>query len=201
MECKNVSLFMHEYLDGDIEAADEQKLRKHLQECEECSEHFRELKRTIAFIQSTSHVSAPANFTEGVMKRLPVERKRAKARRWLQGHPLLTAAAVFFVLMLGGALSSWSNNSEFSVSKQDNVEVKGHTAIVPEGKTVQGDLVVRNGNTRIEGKVNGSVTVINGSNYLASAGEVTGEIRELDQMFEWLWYKMKSTTDNIVHAF
>jgi hypothetical protein len=66
---------------------------------------------------------------------------------------------------------------------------------------VQGDLVVRNGNTRIEGKVNGSVTVINGSNYLASAGEVTGEIRELDQMFEWLWYKMKSTTDNIVHAF
>jgi anti-sigma factor RsiW len=201
MECKNVSLFMHEYLDGDIEAADEQKLRKHLQECEECSEHFRELKRTIAFIQSTSHVSAPTNFTEGVMKRLPVERKRAKARRWLQGHPLLTAAAVFFVLMLGGALSSWSNNSEFSVSKQDNVEVKGHTAIVPEGKTVQGDLVVRNGNTRIEGKVNGSVTVINGSNYLASAGEVTGEIRELDQMFEWLWYKMKSTTDNIVHAF
>lgn len=201
MECKNVSLFMHEYLDGDIEAADEQKLRKHLQECEECSEHFRELKRTIAFIQSTSHVSAPANFTEGVMNRLPVERKRAKARRWLQGHPLLTAAAVFFVLMLGGALSSWSNNSEFSVSKQDNVEVKGHTAIVPEGKTVQGDLVVRNGNTRIEGKVNGSVTVINGSNYLASAGEVTGEIRELDQMFEWLWYKMKSTTDNIVHAF
>ncbi|KYG33768.1 anti-sigma factor family protein [Priestia endophytica] len=201
MECKNVSLFMHEYLDGDIEAADEQKLRKHLQECEECSEHFRELKRTIAFIQSTSHGSAPANFTEGVMKRLPVERKRAKARRWLQGHPLLTAAAVFFVLMLGGALSSWSNNSEFSVSKQDNVEVKGHTAIVPEGKTVQGDLVVRNGNTRIEGKVNGSVTVINGSNYLASAGEVTGEIRELDQMFEWLWYKMKSTTDNIVHAF
>ncbi|KAB2490069.1 anti-sigma factor family protein [Priestia endophytica] len=201
MECKNGSLFMHEYLDGDIEAADEQKLRKHLQECEECSEHFRELKRTIAFIQSTSHVSAPANFTEGVMKRLPVERKRAKARRWLQGHPLLTAAAVFFVLMLGGALSSWSNNSEFSVSKQDNVEVKGHTAIVPEGKTVQGDLVVRNGNTRIEGKVNGSVTVINGSNYLASAGEVTGEIRELDQMFEWLWYKMKSTTDNIVHAF
>jgi hypothetical protein len=61
--------------------------------------------------------------------------------------------------------------------------------------------VVRNGEIKVEGKVNGNVTVINGNQYLASAGQVTGEIQELDQLFEWVWYTIKSNVTNALYVF
>ena len=45
----------------------------------------------------------------------------------------------------------------------------------------------------VEGAVEGDITVINGK-YMASSAVVTGQIEEIDQAFEWLWFKMKSTT-------
>jgi hypothetical protein len=51
---------------------------------------------------------------------------------------------------------------------------------------------VQNGDIRIEGKVIGNVTVINGHEYLASAGSVTGEIEMVNKIFDWLWFKMKN---------
>ncbi|MES9793141.1 anti-sigma factor, partial [Priestia megaterium] len=34
--------------------------------------------------------------------------------------------------------------------------------------------------------------VIHGDKYLASAGEVTGNIEELDKIFDWVWYNVKT---------
>lgn len=50
---------------------------------------------------------------------------------------------------------------------------------------------MRNGDIRIEGEVQGDVTVINGEKYMASAGNVTGEIEEIDEAFGWMWFKLK----------
>ena len=50
---------MHEYLDEELSQEDEKELKAHLKDCEACRTHFHELKRTIAFVQSTSHISAP----------------------------------------------------------------------------------------------------------------------------------------------
>lgn len=69
--------------------------------------------------------------------------------------------------------------------------MENDTVIVPEGEVVEGDLVVKNGDLRIEGQVDGNVTIINGDKYMASAGNVTGDIDEIDEVFEWIWYKMK----------
>ena len=33
---------------------------------------------------------------------------------------------------------------------------------------------------------------------MAAAGNVTGQIEEIDQAFEWLWYKIKNTGKSIV---
>ena len=49
---------------------------------------------------------------------------------------------------------------------------------------------MKNGDIVIEGEVDGNVTVINGQ-YMASTAVVTGQIEEIDEMFEWLWYKIK----------
>ncbi len=154
--------YMHDYLDGDLTRENEQVLKQHLQKCEECQHHFHELKKAIAFVQSTSHISAPANFTDKVMSSLPREKKKIGAQRWLRHHPLLTAAALFIFFMTGSFLTSWNDDEDFSFTKNGNLVVQDHTVIVPEGKVIKGDLTVRNGDLKVEGKVAGDVTVING---------------------------------------
>lgn len=192
---------MHEYLDEEIDVNHKEELKKHLQECEECAIHFHELKKTIALVQSTSHVQAPVNFTENIMAMLPKEQKRVTFKRWIRHHPLVAAASLFMVLMVSSIVSVWNEDHQFSVSKQENIVVEGDTAIIPEGKVVKGDVVVRNGNINIKGQVDGNVTVINGKKYMASANQVTGEIKEVNKVFEWVWFYVKKTFNDTISLF
>jgi anti-sigma factor RsiW len=146
-------------------------------------------------------LQAPQDFTANVLARLPKEKKKVWMQRWFTNHPMLTAASVFIILMMGSVFSTWSQDRDFSVSNQKNLVVKNHTVIIPKGETVKGDVVVHNGNVRIEGEVQGDVTVINGEKYLASAGHVTGQIEEVNEVFEWIWYHMKKTTQDVLHIF
>lgn len=197
---------MHEYLDEEISAENERELREHLQACKDCQTHFHELRKTIALVQSTSHIQAPDNFTANVMAKLPKEKRKVGFQRWVKQHPLFTAASLFIVLMAGSLFSTWDQKHEFSVSKQPNLLVQNDTVIVPKGEVVKGDVVVKNGKLKIEGQVEGNVTVINGEvidgkKYLASAGQVTGEIEEVNAIFDWMWYHIKKTAKEVVKVF
>jgi anti-sigma factor RsiW len=103
--------------------------------------------------------------------------------------------------MMGSLFSTWNQDKDFSVSKQKNLVVRNNTVIVPKGETVIGDVIVRNGNLDIEGEVQGDVTVINGEKYLASAGHVTGQIDEVNEVFDWIWYHIKKTTQDVLQIF
>jgi len=192
---------MHDYLDEEIERENELLLREHIQGCKECETIFNELKKTIAFVESTSNIKAPSNFTANVMARLPKEKKKVGFQRWLKRHPLVAAASLFLILMMGSLLSTWSQDREFSVTKQKNLIVKNDTVIVPKGEIVKGDVIVRNGKLNIEGEIQGNVTVINGKEYLASAGHVTGQIQEVNEVFDWIWYQMKKTAYEVINIF
>lgn len=193
MKCSQTYVeLMHKYLDEDIVAEEEKQLRNHLNECPNCQIHFQELKKAIAFVQSMTHIQAPLNFTESVMAKLPKEKPTVTYNRWFKDHPMLVAAAVFVLLMTGSIFSTWNSNTQLSVSKQSNLQIQDHTVIVPEGEIVEGDVIVRNGDLKIEGEVHGDVVVINGDKYLASAGSVTGNIEEIDEIFGWMWYNTKS---------
>lgn len=191
--------YMHEYLDGDISREHEQQLKKHLQECSDCRQHMHELSDTIAFVKSAAHITAPPHFEDKVMKRLPKGKNRVGVQKWFRRHPIVVAAAVFFLFMSATMLSNYSND-EFSVTKQPNLIVDGQTVIVPEGEVVKGDIIVKNGDLVIEGEVDGNVIVINGE-YMASTSVVTGEIEEIDQVFEWLWYETKAMVNNFMDLF
>lgn len=201
MNCNKESVeLMHKYLDGDLNREEEMRLRAHLETCSGCQGHFHELKRTITLVKSAEHIPAPAGFTQKVMQNLPEEKKRVKYLRWFKVHPVLTAAAVFFILMFGGLTSSWSEDSQLVVSKQEELVIQGDTVIVPEGVTVPGDVLVKNGNLLIQGTIDGNVTLVNGKliddpldgeGLMASAGGVNGEFEEVDKMFEWMWYKVR----------
>src|SRR5699024_10805434 len=111
---------------------------------------------------------------------------------------------IFFILMLGGVFSAWNQDTKLTVSKQDNLIIEGDTVIVPEDEIVEGDLVVKNGNLKIDGKVEGNVTLIKGKlirdgdegldeeGLMASVGEVNGEFESVDRVFEWIWYQLNN---------
>lgn len=188
---ENVLHLMDDYLDGDINPTDEQQLREHLESCSDCRKQYQELSRTIAFVQSASHIKAPSDFVQKTMGRLPKERQRAGVQRWFRRHPMLAAAALFCVLMSAVLFTNFNDDQQFAFTKQPNLVVEGQTVIVPEGQTVVGDLTVRNGDLRVEGELQGDVTIVNGQ-YMASSGVITGEIEEIDKAFEWLWYTIKN---------
>jgi anti-sigma factor RsiW len=195
MECpKEIVSLMHSYLDGDLQPDEELRLKEHLRSCAACAAHFHELKKTVAFLQYASHVTAPSSFTATVMGAMPKERKTVRLRRWLHGHPLL------LLLTVGSVASSWGGKGSFSVSADEPVIIRDHTVIVPKGETVKGDIVVRNGSIRIEGTVDGNVTVIRGEKYMASAGQVTGEVEEINQVFEWIWYNIKEKASRALQS-
>lgn len=187
---ENIIHLMDEYLDGDLNPADEAVLKAHMESCIECRKLYHEITKTIAFVQSASHIQAPNDFVAKTMQRLPKERPRVGIQRWFRHHPLFTAAALFCVLMSGTLFSNFNNDQQFAFTKQPNLVVEGETVIVPEGEVVTGDLTVRNGDLRVEGELKGDATIVNGQ-YMASSGVITGEIEEIDKAFEWLWYSIK----------
>ncbi|TKC14962.1 anti-sigma factor family protein [Robertmurraya kyonggiensis] len=193
--------YMHEYLDEEISKEDALELKAHLIKCGDCHRHFQELEKSLALVKSVAHISAPDDFTMRVMNALPKEKKKVGVQRWFRQHPMLTAASLFIVLMMGSLLSTWNTEKALSVSKQPNLVIDHDTVIVPEGEVVKGDVVVRNGSLRVEGQIDGNATVINGENYMASAGQVTGDVEEINAIFEWIWYHMKNTAKEVVNFF
>lgn len=207
MSCSSeVIQLLHKYMDHELSSDEEKRVKIHLQTCEECSKRFHELEKAVALVQSTSHIEAPKDFTQAVMNSLPKEKRTASWNRWLKGHPMVVAASLFVLFMTGSLFSAWNEDQHFSVSRQSNLVVENSKVTVPEGEVVKGDVTVKNGSLTIEGTIEGDVTVINGEiingeNYLASAGHVTGEIEEVDEMFEWLWFHIRSLSEDVVGVF
>jgi anti-sigma factor RsiW len=200
MNCEESLALMHLYLDGDASEEEAQQLREHLKICPDCNQHYRELKQTESLLSGAAYeLSAPAGFTASVMANLPKEKKRAGYMRWFRAHPVITAAAVFFLFMFTSVLSAWNSDSSVSVSKQEGLIVENDLVIVPEGVTVKGDLVVENGDLNIRGQVDGDVTIINGDLVedpgakvnMASVDNISGEYQEIDRIFGWAWYRLK----------
>lgn len=106
MKCPKMYVnLIHEHLDGDITKEDELLLKEHLHQCKGCQRHMHQLKRTIAFVQSTSHIELPMNFTAGVMAGLPREKNRIRMNRWFTNHPILSARCICAVNVRHGVFS------------------------------------------------------------------------------------------------
>jgi len=197
---EKVIRMMDDYLDGEISPSEEKELKDYLQSCSDCRKIYQELTKTIAFVQSASHVQAPAGFVEKTMASLPKEPQRAGIKRFMRHHPLMVAAALFVILMSAAMMSSFSDDQQFAFTKQEHLVVEGETVVVPAGQTVVGDITIRNGDLRVDGELEGNATIVNGQ-YMASSGVINGEVEEIDQVFEWLWYTIKGTFRDAVSFF
>ncbi|GEK60303.1 hypothetical protein CHL76_15275 [Marinococcus halophilus] len=196
--------YIQRYIDGDMDEHEKEEFRSYIKENPECAHRLQELKRTVTMVQGTSHVWAPETFTDSIMKELPKKRKRTAWKSWSRQHPVLVAVSMFIVLMASSVLFAWNDQSgaEMTVTGDQanvNIDYDNNAVIIPENEIVQGDLTVRNGEVDVHGKVNGDLTVINGDPYMASAGSVSGDIEEVDQVLEWIWYHTKRISQEAWH--
>lgn len=63
--------------------------------------------------------------------------------------------------------------------------------IVPNEETIKGNLIVKNGQAKIDGRVDGNVIMINSDKLIASAGHVTSEFEQFNQIMGRIWFKIK----------
>ncbi len=207
MKCDGkYSTYMHKWVDEEIEPLEKIELLQHVKSCSVCKEKFEELKNVDQLLHNHHHIKAPNGFTSKVMDQLPREKASSKMRRCFKHHPLLTAAVLFLLLMSSSIYSEWGSNKNNPISVSANgaqvkIDQESGKVIVPEGEIVKGDLVVRNGDVEIAGKVEGNVTVINGNQYLASAGHIAGESEEIHKITEWVWYRLKDGTSTVKEWF
>ncbi|MGZ0043141.1 zf-HC2 domain-containing protein [Paenibacillus ottowii] len=197
MDCKQAVSFMHDYLDGDLSEQDKHELEQHLLDCPECRMRFKELERTDAMLYGTRYHQVPCvsdELTFRIMNALPPHKRQPAVPMltWVKRHPAVTAAA-FFLIVICSSMASFSSTDHQLVVKGSNLDqvvIQGDTVIVPEGKSIAGDLTVQNGEARVYGDVEGNVTVIDGSYYQASTAHIAGQVKSIDQTLDWIWYKV-----------
>jgi anti-sigma factor RsiW len=203
MDCREQIALIHLFLDGEIDEAEHRLLQDHLSQCGNCRQVLYEHQKSIALVQSLSHVHAPEGFTERVMAYIPASSRNTRFSNWLRNHPFLTAAAVFFVLMTSSLMASWFDRDETLHVSSPNmdkllIDQKRNTVIVPEGITVHGDLIVRNGNVQVNGEVRGNVVAIEGTVFKASTAQIAGNAESIEQIVDYIWYQLKNLGNDLL---
>lgn len=205
MDCKQAVSFMHEYLDGELPSEQARELRSHLDACPDCRAAFRRLEETemmlFAANRKDESVSLSDDMTDRIMSFLPQPKKHNPVWNWVRMHPALTSAAAALLIMLGTSIGFWNADTQLVVKGNDlqSVQVKGDVVIVPEGTKVSGDLTVERGKLEIYGDVEGNVTVIDGSAFQASTAHVAGQVKDINQAFDWIWYKLGNIVSEVAY--
>lgn len=192
MHCKEALPLIHEYLDGDLTKTEALKLKEHLIACQGCHNTFKQLEKTDALVRMLPSIKVPDTLTAQIMSGLPPMKKKNTWTDWIRRHPAVSVAVVFGTVMFGSFVSMWDDDQNLMVqgSNLQDVVIQGDTVIVPQGHTVNGDLVVKRGKLKVEGDVTGNVVVIDGSVNLASTAHISGEVKQVDEALSWVWYKL-----------
>ncbi|AJS61642.1 zf-HC2 domain-containing protein [Paenibacillus sp. IHBB 10380] len=203
MECKLAVSLMHDYLDDDLSKEQRLMLKEHMLTCPDCRMQFEELEQMDMLLYSL-HYSTPSasdELTERILSALPVHKKQQLWVKWVKRHPAATAAALFLVVMLFSTVSVWSQDSQLMVhgSNLDQVIIEGNTVILPEGRTIAGNLTIENGKAQIFGVVEGDLTVIDGSLYKASTAHISGQVKHVDRALDWIWYKITNLVSDVAY--
>jgi len=198
MDCREAKRRMHEYLDGELDEREAGKLACHLRQCEPCSRHLGALEKTDAIIGSLRRLSCPEEVAERVLALMPSPRRSTAFIRLIRRHPGASAAILVFGLLVAGVAALWHPDDTLTVKTNDldRLIVHGRQVIVPEGTTVNGDLIVENGDLQVDGEVRGNVIIFDGS-VSASADHISGKVKQINQAFDRLVYRVENFVSHV----
>jgi anti-sigma factor RsiW len=192
MNCTEALPLIHEYVDGDLELDQSLALREHLSGCAPCTSRLQAYEKTEALVRVLPRPEPPAHLTSSIMASLPPVSSNRNWVRWIRRHPAATAAAAFLVIMVSSFLSLWNQGAQLAVRGDDldGIVIEGHRVIVPSKETIDGDLIVEGGAVQVDGDVMGNLVVIDGSIAMASTAHISGNITQVDQALDWIWFKV-----------
>lgn len=153
---------------------------EHAKSCPACASLGREFQQIDQGLRSLADVSAPIDFTEQLLKKLP---KRKKPILWLPRMRVVGATAAL-VLLLGSPLYLLTENPKPYVESSDaraQVQIVDATVHVPAGTVVRGDLRVYNAELRVAGRVEGTVYLVSSGLSVEQDGQVVGSVKMLPQ--------------------
>jgi len=71
MKCPEAARLIHDYLDKDIDEYSYQQLFSHLKVCNECNNHYQELKRTEQLLMILPAIKTTPAFADIVIQSIP----------------------------------------------------------------------------------------------------------------------------------
>ncbi|MCM3786266.1 zf-HC2 domain-containing protein [Neobacillus mesonae] len=203
MDCKETTSLMHDYLDDDLSLSQRNGLESHLSTCPDCRMRFKELEQTDMLLYAMRHYSPSASdeLTDRIVSAVPQPKKQQPWLKWIKRHPALTAAAIFVIVMFSSTIGFWDQNNQLIVRGDDldQIVIEGNNVIVPEGKSITGNLTVENGVAKVYGNVEGNLTVIDGQYMTASTAHISGQIKSIDQALDWIWYKFTDIVNVVAY--
>lgn len=194
MDCKQASLWTHEYLDGALTEEQGKQWQHHLRQCSDCRRYLDGLEETEGLLRAVPAATIPESLTTArIMESLPKPRRSTVFKQWIKRHPAASVAVVFLMVMLSSFLSLWDRETSLIVKGSDleDVVIEGSTVIIPKDRTVNGDITVENGRLHIEGAVEGNVIVIDGSVNMASTASIAGQVTSINQTIDYFWFRVK----------
>ena len=193
MDCKEASLWMHEYLDGTLAHKQVIHLKEHLLRCENCHKQLDQLEQVEGILLAAPALAIPELSTEHIMRALPRQRKRAVFGQWIRRHPAVSVAVVFLMVMMSSIFSLWHKENSLVEKATDleEVVIKGDLVIVPAGHIMQGDLTIENGKLQVDGVIEGNLTIIDGSVNMASTALIAGQVTSINQTIDHFWFRVK----------
>jgi anti-sigma factor RsiW len=192
MDCKEALSFIHEHFDGTLQPAQSATLLSHLESCDECRNRFHSIEKTEAMVHALARTEAPAQLTAKIMLSLPPVHCAPSSVQWVRRHPAVSVVAAMVIILLGSMIVFWHPDAQLTVRGDDlsSVIIENNRVIVPSGAVMHGNLEVHHGDVLVDGEVEGNLIIIDGKIDEASQAHITGEIKQVDRTFDWLWYKI-----------
>lgn len=78
MDCKKIRQLLPSYLEDDLKSGQKKLVEDHLIQCPDCTKIFNSLEETVSSLRSLGEVKTPADFLEGVHRKIEVYEKRVE---------------------------------------------------------------------------------------------------------------------------
>lgn len=116
MNCREVQVLLHAYLDGELDLAHSLALERHLQTCSTCQSEYQSYQvLTTALKEHSMYFRAPPTLRKRIYRALP-----QSAPRHAQRASLIRLSVAGLLLFLLGGLAFWGLSSSLFHSTEDN---------------------------------------------------------------------------------